>query len=87
MLYINYGQWQIINNTFVNIGDGFITDMVHIASSSSTNINFSNNILTNLNLYCSQLINWNVSYGTYTIDYNNYYTINETCYHGTSSQH
>ncbi|NLE63991.1 MAG: hypothetical protein GX612_09190, partial [Bacteroidales bacterium] len=76
MLYINYGQWQIINNTFVNIGDGFITDMVHIASSSSTNINFSNNILTNLNLYCSQLINWNVSYGTYTIDYNNYYTIN-----------
>ena len=76
MLNICDGPWQCINNTFVNIGSGTVTNMVIIDEPRSTYYNFSNNILSNLTGCCTQLINWRASSGSYILDYNDYYTVN-----------
>lgn len=74
MLYISYGQWQCINNTLVNIGTGTVTNMANI-SGSSTNMNISNNIFSSLTGTCTYLMYWTAT-GNYTLDYNDYYSVN-----------
>ncbi len=75
LLYAFSGRLQCVNNTFVNIGSGTITNMAYFYGYSGDNMNVSNNIFTSLTGTTNYLIYWSSS-GNSTLDYNNYYTVN-----------
>ncbi len=86
MLYQYYGgNWQNINNSFINTGT--VTYQVYKYSTTPSSINFSNNIFANLNS-CTYLFYCANTTANYigTVDYNNYWKGNSTnlAYWGTA---